>query len=83
LPVALRLQFSGLPTEELVARRDDLSIAARRETTAGAQQTNQQEREMPQAGDVARRELAIVDRVLAEPRELVITRRPHIFARLH
>jgi hypothetical protein len=53
---ALRSQFSGLPTEELVARRDELRSAAVREGS----------------GDVARRELAVADQVLAQRRELTI-----------
>ncbi|MBW8060366.1 MAG: hypothetical protein FVQ78_08585 [Solirubrobacterales bacterium] len=71
--VALRSQFSGLPTEELVARRSDLSIAAHQEVSAEAQRDNPQERKLPGAGDAARRELAVVDRVLAERRELAST----------
>jgi conjugative relaxase-like TrwC/TraI family protein len=122
--VALRSQFSGLPTEELVARRDDLSNAASREASFDRQRDDLRERierarqhlerfdaereaahslphrqrkgelahidrsearhreriasletelhKLP-AGDVARCELAIAERVLAERRELAIT----------
>jgi len=42
--VALRSQFSGLPTEELVARRDDLSNAASREASFDRQRDNLRER---------------------------------------
>jgi conjugative relaxase-like TrwC/TraI family protein len=41
---ALRLRFSGLPTEELVARRDDLSNAASREAGFDRQRDNLRER---------------------------------------
>jgi len=41
---ALRSQFSGLPTEELVARRADLLDAASREASAERQRSNTQER---------------------------------------
>jgi len=42
--VALRSRFSGLPTEELVARRAELSNAASREASAERQLSNTQER---------------------------------------
>ncbi|MGC1853690.1 MAG: MobF family relaxase [Solirubrobacterales bacterium] len=123
--VALRSQFSGLPTEELVARRDGLRIAAGREESQEGQRRSLEERierahehidglraehqaaqglprrqrreelaridvweararretarleaelvEMPVAGDAARLELAVADRVLSERRELAIT----------
>jgi conjugative relaxase-like TrwC/TraI family protein len=41
---ALRSQFSGLPTEELVARRADLLDAASREASVERQRSNTQER---------------------------------------
>ncbi len=123
--VALRSRFSGLPTEELVARRAVLEGAAdreavqqersdalreriergyegleryeaRRETaealprrerkdelrridsmeSASRRQLSRLEVEMqetPTPGDVARREFAVADRVLAERRQLAIT----------
>jgi hypothetical protein len=122
---ALRSQFSGLPTEELVARRDALWTAAdreavnqerwdalseriarfreplegfdsqrvvaevlgRRERQEALARVEHQEvrlrrgldrleaelREMPSPQDVARREFAVADRVLAERRELALT----------
>lgn len=41
---ALRSRFSGLPTEELVARREDLLDPASREASAERQRSNTQER---------------------------------------
>jgi hypothetical protein len=41
---ALRSQFSGLPTEELVARRDELRLAAGREDSMESQRRSLQER---------------------------------------
>jgi conjugative relaxase-like TrwC/TraI family protein len=41
---ALRSKFSGLPTEELVARRDELRTAASHEESMGSQQRSLQER---------------------------------------
>ncbi len=41
---ALRSQFSGLPTEELVARSEDLRIAANREAKAERQLRDLRER---------------------------------------
>lgn len=41
---ALRSQFSGLPTDELVSRRAELSGAASREASAERQRSNTQER---------------------------------------
>ncbi len=122
--VALRSQFSGLPTEELVARRAELGVAAGREESLEGQRRSLQERierarehidgfaaereaaqelsrrqrrdelaridtwearlreatarleaearDMPIAGQAARRELAVADQVLAQRRELAI-----------
>jgi conjugative relaxase-like TrwC/TraI family protein len=121
---ALRSKFSGLPTEELVSRRDDLRPDASHEESMERQRHNLQERierarehiegfeaereaaqalprrkrreelsridswearsrrqaaqleaelsEIPVVGDTARRELAVVDQVLAQRRELAI-----------
>ena len=123
--VALRSQFSGLPTEELVRRRRELWTAASQEAVLEERRSRLQERidqgrdhfdgfksqreavqglkrrerqtelaridaseartrkatahleaegrEMPVAGHAARRELAVVDQVLAQRRELAIT----------
>lgn len=122
--VALRSQFSGLPTDELVARREALWTAADRETVNQERWSALSERierfreplegfdsqrvvaevlprrerqealarvekdearlrrhldrleaelrEMPSPQDVARREFAVADRVLAERRELTV-----------
>jgi conjugative relaxase-like TrwC/TraI family protein len=121
---ALRSKFSGLPTEELTARRNELWAAADRETVLAERRRGLQERiergrehingfesqreaaqglkrrerevelaridanearthkamarleaearEMPVAGQTARRELAVADQVLAQRRELAI-----------
>jgi conjugative relaxase-like TrwC/TraI family protein len=70
---ALRSRFSGLPTEELIARSRSLRPAADRELRDGGRRREAGERVDPAPGQGARHELAVADQVLSERRQLAIT----------
>ncbi|HEX3240305.1 MAG TPA: AAA family ATPase [Solirubrobacterales bacterium] len=69
---ALRSHFSGLPTEELIARCRVLRPGAERESREEGIRREARERIDSAPGQSARHELAIADQVLAERRQLAI-----------